>query len=351
MKNAKVLQWKLANILSSISFTSFSTLCFFLVVALFFNPVLAADVTDVADAFDGADPFDANVNVSYIFDYNTGSIARENFDTKSQTDSPLSNFPVNDIDVFNFTRTIHKIQLKTEIGLYKDLSFFIKVPIEAQNSFTNDFKNQNNIYVLKQNPVKYNYLGPNKEKTANILRERNLIDDDSTENTNFTDVRKGIGDMSLGFKWGAFNYQRDETKPNWTLGIEYTIPTGIKMEPYRNSGVLGGVGRGIHSFNFSSAFSKRIAFVEPYLKFDYTVNIVPNSAHGNWRTDPDCLSTNNNKPTKCGTVMENVLSHIAPGQRGTLVAGAEFIPWENLNKHQNIKIDLRFWGGFNSKGR
>src|SRR5437762_3390441 len=81
----------------------------------------AAEVTDVASAFDKDNPFDFRLRVGYEFSSKTAAIKREHEGNPSQQQ----------IDLFKdlvYTQTRHTLSLRAEFGIYVDLMFSVDLP-------------------------------------------------------------------------------------------------------------------------------------------------------------------------------------------------------------------------------
>src|SRR4051812_35601001 len=87
----------------------------------------AAQITEVADAVDGDDPFDANLEVKFDVQRHSGLITRENF----QPPETAPTEPARTVDVkeMTFEDVKFRIRPRVEIGIFRDLSVFGEWPI------------------------------------------------------------------------------------------------------------------------------------------------------------------------------------------------------------------------------
>lgn len=91
-----------------------------------------------------------------------------------------------------------------------------------------------------------------------------------------TERRRGFGDLTFGARYAILNAnRRPEDLSNWTVGIDFTAPTG-RWTPYPvtqnrvvdNSGVKpSGVGGGGADWRFYTSFSRRFGRFDPYATF------------------------------------------------------------------------------------
>jgi len=341
------------------------------------------DLLDAADDFDDLDestwdPFDFNIEPSFQYHYSRAKIAREApcvpeepfadvpDDQLTTGEARIKNNPRLVVDpgrcdeartVYNkemdFTGTRAQLDLKLRAGIYKDLEFHINVPYVFTNtrklSYDNlDTLNPDNNVDAGNSSVDPRAECPNGESgrcierearqsfTAGAAPETHVDELDQFNAYRYfeledpqTYVRSGFAEPSLGLTWSMFNDERDPTKANLLLGVDYTMP----IVPIAKAGNTA-VGRGMHELQFTIASSKKFRWVEPYFGVDYTLPISsPNSPINE-------IDTNNQ-----GQVF------IRPPMEGDFTIGAEFIPYEDKQKGQRYGIDLRFRFGYVSEGR
>src|SRR5688500_17943532 len=89
--------------------------------------VRAAQVTEVADAVDGDDPFDANLEMKLDVRRHSGTLTRENF---QPPEGEASGKPRSaDVREMSFERTSFRIKPRLEVGIFHDLAVFAEWPI------------------------------------------------------------------------------------------------------------------------------------------------------------------------------------------------------------------------------
>jgi hypothetical protein len=274
---------------------------------------LPAEVTEVLDAADGDDPIDINLDVGFRSMLNRSKITHEAswyWQRPGYSDRP-------DFNELRFEQQVYAMDYTFQIGLYHDVELYANLPwiIQDKRSITWVSGVSNTTSTLYQlNPTDPDYPG-------------NALAMDPTDNP--SSKRSGIGDIQIGFKWAAFNDERDDTKSVWIIGLDYTIPSGKLAQPKDvAAGAEGNVGLGQHVITPFMLFSHRFKVLDPYLGLHGSIPVQGREAKN--------------------------AGFEAPYWGGFLV-GMEIIPWENKDKHQKFAIDVRlttdFFSEVESKGR
>lgn len=265
--------------------------------------IRAAEITEVCDAADEDDPFDANIDINFLSRLNRAKITHEWASQWSGTNRP-------DYDELRFQQQIYQMDYTIQIGLYHDVELYVNLPWiisdEKKINFVSGV-NSNSSSVYRANP--------------DVGFPGNAVAEDPTNKP--TAKRSGIGDMQVGVKWAPFNDQRDDTKSVWVFGLDYRIPSGSLNNPQEVvGGKEGGVGLGQHVLTPFLLFSHRFPMLDPYM--------------GLWGSIPIQSKDAKN------------LGLIVPYEGGVL-AGLEIIPWENADKHQKFAIDVRLTADYVSE--
>lgn len=272
-------------------------LSFFIIIPQAF----AADVTRVLDSFDENDPFDADIQVNWMYHFTGASIYRENttngvFSTKK---------------IASAKERLDELDILARIGLYHDFELDLMFPIIIGST------------------IKLSTAGAGGPSTIRVDPKTNHSDTLFTLPNNSPN-RSGFGDMVVALKYGPLSQARDPLHPSWMVGLEYTIPTGKIMRTNNAA-----VGLGMHQLKLETAISRRIAFFEPYF--------------GLWGTfrfpSTNSLFKNYGETQNYGT----------PGARIGLMLGAEFYPWKvpGPKDHEGkyFAIDLGFKTTYTFRGR
>jgi hypothetical protein len=255
---------------------------------------LAAEITEVCDAADGDDPFDIDLDITFLSLYNRAKITHEHWFTWLQPGQ--SKRP--DYNLFDYKRVVYAMEYKAEIGLYHDVALYVTLPWIIQDKRE----------VKSQATAMKSYI-------AEIM-PAGFVDSASS-------TRAGIGDMDLGVKWAVFNDQRDDTKSVWVVGFEYKIPSGKLYRPEEvANGAEGSVGLGHHVLTPYMLFSHRFKVLDPYVGISGSIPVQGTSARNAGLKLPI---------------------------HGGFLAGTEIVPWESKSGQQKFAIDLGLWTTFYSE--
>jgi len=330
--------------------------CVSLILAALALPaaLLAADVTDVIDAADGEDPFDANIEILYNFHFRNASISRE---SAQNGDTIL-------VKELEYQRMTHSMTPRLQVGLWHDLALFADFPIVIYDLQQGRFQpgvrgtdpatsNGEGYSTLAADRCRYGTPQPGycdaSQAQSNTLNGEvtgyPVIDTDSVwdlfdsnpETGSYKSVRGGFGnlvgfgDMSVGLAWAPLNQERSPTQPTWALRFRYTIPTGQVVNPLAmaNDSNPGGVGLGMHQFTWSTAFAHRFAVLEPYTDIHFTFGVPGANAVDGMRSE---WSTANL-------------------YTGGVKSGVEVVPYENRALDQRFAIDLHGAGIYHGQQR
>lgn len=328
-----------------------------------------AELTRTLEAFVPGNPWDAQVEVNYSRTSRQATIYREK--------AEISNMRFFDDKELHYSRIDHTMDFKLRFALYKDLEVYVNFPLVLSKSQfvglapaggdgpartggcagagmpTGDstivkdglFRgagisstpDATQTQLDPASPRQPNHarsiLGAAGVTTASscYLGESGLPTNDS--------VRSGFGDLSIGVAWAPLNNSRDDTSPTWLLKLEYQLPTGTTQDPTPTDPARGvftprndTVGLGMHSLHFGTYFSKRVSSaVDPYVGLEYSL-LVPADNPIFRRLSPN-------------------QEHVGPGQRAAVVAGIEFVPYENKDRQIKFAIDLRLRVRLNFEGR
>jgi hypothetical protein len=283
-----------------------TTLCAAILAAA--APADAAQYTKVVGAFYDDAPFQANVDLFFQGWYKRSSITRE------------YNKGTAMIDAANlaYAEDLYTLVPRLDIGVFRDLEIFVTFPVVL--SWTKDLSLDSSTNGMKQFTLNRQNL-PNRKEEDAIVKVPGAMD------------RSGYGDMTVGFKWAIFNDQRpnhvlerdkdagtlwwDDTTATWLIAFEYTIPTGSQIDPAVPN---GGPGKKVQVLTFSTAFSKRFRYLDPYFGVFYSL---PFSVGPGSDTDP------------------KYYDYIRPGHKGGFNVGTEIIPYEDHKEGHKFGVDFR----------
>jgi hypothetical protein len=314
-------------------------------LAVLAPPALAAQVTEVADAVDGDDPFDANLEVKFDVRRHSGILTRENF--QPPENQPTGDARVVDTKEMAFEHVRFRIKPRLEVGVFHDLAVFMEWPIIIwdQQSFryAEGTDQSNSTFGRDQ--------APNSSPGVDSWGETEGAGNDAPEIQDgkygfpakpynawrfnhgdtgaSTSYRQGFDNPSFGVRWSPVNNDRDDTKPTITLQADYTAPFFQFMDPTADElgdpQDPGPVADGAHRFHFSTAISKRFLILDPYFVLEYSLPLAATSGGS--------------------------LLGYQPRHAGGFTIGTEIVPYEDKALQQRFAIDLNAFAVYMSEGR
>ncbi len=283
-----------------------------------------AEITTVADAFDGEDPFDLNLILGFRQSWKHAAIRRESQLPQIQTGGFI---PATE-NIASYDSSMSILDVGADIGIYKDLALILRLPVIL--SWSQQLGDLNG--------------------SANVAPQRLA---DPTGGQLFgvpfnSPTRSGLDYLGFGLDWDIFNQQRDETKPTWVVGVEGRVPIGTPMHACNatngttecfdssnntvHAGIDPGVSRGMYSVLAKSVWSRRFGYVEPYSGFFFQGDFPSaNSDFGKFNPSQALTST--------------------PPMLGTFALGLEVVPFEQRETFQRLSADFRAQGTYHSPGR
>jgi hypothetical protein len=324
----------------------------------------AASVVSVADAFDDDDPFDLHLTLGFQQTWKRANILRETHSTASQFSS--GGYTAGNMNVAEYREATSRLNTRADIGLYRDIALFFRLPIILSNDRKLDDLDgsaQRQALTLQGAPGEQLFTLPFESPT-----------------------RSGLEYLAVGLDFGIFNQARDLTKPTWIFGfegrfnvsepmracrqnlngvnrsadlnispnnrqVECAHPADVNRNGRFDSGLVDGSGsqpvplegqrvaprgpgvsRGTTALQVHTYLSRRVKYVEPYGGFE-------------------ALFEFQNESSDYGaTSLQGALVNHPPF-RGSMIGGIAVIPWEVRDKYQRFEIDFRARGTYVSEGR
>ncbi|MBT8495619.1 MAG: hypothetical protein KJO07_21405 [Deltaproteobacteria bacterium] len=237
----------------------------------------ASPASEVASAFDEGDKFDIHMSVDYQFEVRRASIKREfsGFAGVMEGD-PL---PIAKDLLFKGTR--HQLTPKLELGLFRDISINVGLPIVIRDSRTLEFDQSDTPCVFPGGGGAATCINADNSTTVRDgILPATGFDSDDPGGPGFTDpgdptifrspTRAGLDQVHLGLAWAAMNQARDDTKPTWKIGAEVRLAVGaVQRFDADDPGSATGVSRGLHEVHLWTSMAKRMSFVEPRFRLWY----------------------------------------------------------------------------------
>ena len=308
------------------------------------------EVTNVVDAFDGDDLFDLHLTLGYQYSTKSANIRRETAIGDPTLNPGLStgNYTAGNMNVAKYEENTSRLLTRADIGLYKDIALFLRMPIILSNDRKlGDLNGSSGVQgiVLGGGPAD---TGPLFTLPFNAPQ------------------RSGIEYLALGLDFGLMNQFRDRSKPTWVAGFEVRLGVGEPMhacnanarapevecahysdfdrdnDPTKGNttvpeGSFGperkpGVSRGTTGLEIHSFISKRIKYIEPYAGFRTLFEFAQDKS--------DFGATD---------LKGSLVNH--PPLEGWIIAGLQVIPWEHREQFQRVTFDGRLAASYRSEGR
>jgi hypothetical protein len=302
----------------------------------------AAEVTDVASAFDDDNPFDFRFRVRYDHSEKRAQIKREFEGLPNQT-------AIATLRDLAYAASNDALTLRAEVGLFRDLMLQVELPIFLQQVESYSFDQLEGAACrFPPDPV------PNCVNASNST----TIADGLAPATGYDAQHNGVGlpmgallfrgvqrgalggggldaldTFNFGLTWAPVSQKRDDTKPTWVLAFEPQISVGnIKTFDRSRPNANHGVSEGIHRLVARTAISHRWRWVDPYLGFWYMYPIARN----------DSLFIDYGPSQR----LKN------PMQQGGTQFGIELVPFERRHQGHKVAVDLRgrIEGHFSGRG-
>lgn len=296
------------------------------------------EVTQVLDAFDDGDPVDIGISLGFSHEARKARILRES--AIYEPGLTTGGYTSRSMSVANFSESTTRLTPNVEVGVYRDISVHLRMPIILNNS--------RELTELDGSGSRLPIVAQGAPGETLFSLPFNSPD------------RSGIEYIAAGVDFGIWNQARDRSKPSWVFGLEGRFPVGEPMHACNDSPKAGqvscadagdenrngqqepsegelavrdsGVSRGTIGLEGHTYFSKRMRALEPYMGLSALFEFqTANSDFG--LTDFD------------GTLVNH------PPFVGTIVLGLMVIPFENREKSSRLTFDARVTGQYHSEGR
>jgi len=290
-----------------------------LVVLASLVPTLAhaAEMTDVADAFDTAhnNPIDFRFEPSFRSESSSGVISRENVCTPTGCTETVFNREL------EFARSMSILDTTLKLGVGMNFELHGRLPVV--------FGDRTNLKFAKDVDGDNSRVDPSEVRIA-----ADLANGDFFSSYRFFDVakqgdgikRSGTGDPTLGFAWSPLESTKEEPWGTLVFGFDYTLPMG-EIRTADNDAV----GRGVHNFAFSLAASRPVAAIEPFFTFQFDLPLPA--------TDSPYRDISSDQ------------SLVGPGPKFETTLGTEVTMFKDAATHQSYTLGLGMRYGYQFAGR
>ncbi len=297
----------------------------------------AAELTRIVSSFEEGHPFGFSLEAFYQFTQERSKIVRESHQGGQLVDAPELIHVMFD----------YRLIVEARIGLWRDLEFKFAVPfVFAQDrSWRFGGGTSDATSTVTNNCIRANgeLIDPNCPTTG---AGRQPI-----FNSNSNSYRGGVGDLTFGLAYAIFNQRKDDTKPMWILGLDYTAPTADALDPTvpATESSRGNIGERIHRYKFYTSFSRRIAAFDPYFQIHYTLPVRGPGWYSNCdHPDPQNMA----RPENCADpAWSRADTGIQPPHVAGAIFGSEFNLYEDRLQRSRLALDLRATATYFSQGR
>ncbi len=306
--------------------SKFQISIFFLSLLGLSTVVAANEYTDVIDAFDFEvkDPFDLNFSVRYLMEHRAGTITRESTEKRPE-EWEFYGYR----DMFKFTQTRHILDLNLDIGLFRDVSLRVGLPLILSET--------RRLTALKGWIDDGMPWETGSDNTP-------LFGDFENDKTFNSQKRSGLDYLSIGLWVNPLDQSREKSFPTWTLFAEGHVSIGKVMRAACAKGEAGcvnsenggGASRGVHEIRAGTRLSRRIGIFDPHFGVDVKAGF-----HRKGTQTTDFIAGDG----------ETGQINAIPPISGTMDIGTEIIPWEIPNKDRRLVISVGFGATFYSEGR
>jgi hypothetical protein len=308
------------------------------------------EVTDVVDAFDGDDPFDLHITVGYQHTWHNANIRRET--SIDQPGLSTGGYKADTMNVAAYSETTSRLNTRIDVGLYKDLALYLRMPVILSNSRGLDGLD-----------------GSDRVQSVALAASPIATDSQLFYLPFRSPNRSGIEYLAVGFDANIFNQARDLTKPTWLFGFEGRFNVSEPMHACNTNPAIGqvqcadpsdinrngrggdvlpgdtktyegspaserkaGVSRGVHALEVHTLLSRRFKYLEPYGGFRAMFEF-PTGSSDFGQSDFQGALVNH------------------PPLEGWVILGIQVIPWEHREQFQRVTFDARIQGAYRSEGR
>jgi len=284
--------------------------------------LLAAQITNVADAGDEKHPLEIDLEAGYSFLHAQTNISRENAG-----------------DVLKHERDLNEVDFRLAIGIWHDLELHMVAPLAMRDLQV--WHPLAGAGSLSGNTISISGCGG---KLCGPTQPILPVDGSSK--------RQGLFEPTIGISWGPINEERElKLKPElfpeghafstWALGIDYTAPLGGNRldDPSRwgfnSSPGTGPELRKVHVLTLWTAFSKRFRVLEPYLRFAGSLPFAANGAYDNC-SHPELLA--DVAAANCKGAWAGQTGYL-PSYEGAATLGTELVAAEGEDRR--LSFDVR----------
>lgn len=278
----------------------------------------AAELTDVASSFEPGKPFGFRLSAGYRFTYKTASITRESLPQLQSgvaRGDLLNHYKVGAGQTLGrteivpdllYTQQRHAMELRSDIGIFRDLQLSVAVPLYLQDVRTFELDPK-----AGWNQCNLGSWGCIASSSSTVLDGIYPVEPaDQAGALLFRPPYRGGGGLDLldtvniSLAGAPVSQRRDPSKPTWVIGFEAQVSVGTIMQ-YDNTRLRlpadshlamqsaldapaaqqgwNGVSEGLHRMVASTALSHRFRHIDPYFGLWYLYPIARQGGDSPWK--------------------------------------------------------------------
>jgi hypothetical protein len=318
-------------------------------LAVLAAPAAAAEISRVASSGEPGDPFDIDITMRWDRFQERGTINRE------------AAVPGDPGDELRYVRTRNALVPRVAVGLWQDVEVHFELPYVLADDRAWRF---GLVYGLpsggtsfRTSTIESNQLQPDGQ-TCSAPCQLFPVGSPTT-------VYGGgrAGDLKAGLAWGIFNDAKDDTKPFWLVGTDLTFPTAQLYEPGRDRDAgwssphdepskPGPFGEKIWKWDVYTVLSRRMGYIDPYVKAHATAMFKSSSTYSNCDYVDELAAAgemNSLATSSCVTRAAEAEAKL-PWQAG-VTFGTEVVPYEDHVEVQRVALDFRLFAEYTAPHR
>lgn len=316
------------------------------------GPLPAAQVTKVATALDEDRPIEVDLEVGYVHERRQTRITRESLRLDAASGRQVPTLT----DELQHTRTVDDLQFRLAVGLWHDLELHVLQPLALRDLQEWDYAGSAATSSLANNRIDVSGCAGSPSACSASGPLLPIL------NAPGGSRRAGLRDPTLGFAWSPINEERElllhpdlfppgKAASTWTVGLDYTLPLPGGVDDPSAFGAMAAnavtapsargdhpLRRKAHVFSLWTAFSKRFAVLDPYVKVRVSV---PLAAKGAYDTCWHAELLSNVAPQNCLAKAWASETRYKPPATAALTLGTEIVAAEGRAEGRKLAFDLR----------
>ncbi len=311
-------------------------------------PAVAAEITRVESSAEPDKPFGVDLGVRWDRDARRSTITRE---------GPGAGGTLVDATELKYQQNTNSIVARLAVGLYHDLELNAELPyvLRDEHSWSNAVPAGSTSSILA------NTIDANGQPCPGGVACP-IFPVPAAGGTPVSVYHGGkLGDLRLGLRWGILSDRRDDTKPAWILGVDVTLPTAALYDPttarqFQSTSNQAPLGHKIWSYDFYTAFSKRLGPVDPYFRTHFQVSSTSSSTYSNCDHAAELAAAappqmNSYAAANCANSIWSGAAGAKPPWIFGMTFGTELVAYQDGASGEKVSFDIRVSGDYHSESR